>query len=172
MLTKATGGDWTGLDEKVRASKATVYELGDRKVAREFNKAGLDYLAKGEPEKAIAELEKASNASRGDVEIRNNLGYAELKARHFEKATGYFLDTLLIDPTRTSCWANVAESFAERDKAVAANAALLLSQHFSRNQAKTIEFYATGLAQMPSEKFRAAVASALPVLPNVPQFAR
>lgn len=172
MLTKATAGDWTVLDDRVRSTRPIAYDLGDRKSARELNKYGLDLLTRGDFDKAILELEKASNVSRGDAEIRNNLGFAELKARHFEKATGYFLDTLLIDPTRTSAWANVAEAFAERDKVVASEAALRLSVHFSRNQAKTLDFYSSSLEQLSSDKYRAAVTLTLPSLASVPQYAR
>jgi Flp pilus assembly protein TadD len=172
ILTKATAGDWTVLDDRVRSTRPITYDLGDRKSARELNKYGLDLLTRGDFDKAILELEKASNVSRGDAEIRNNLGFAELKARHFEKATGYFLDTLLIDPTRTSAWANVAEAFAERDKVVASEAALRLSVHFSRNQAKTLDFYSSNLAQLSSDKYRAVVILALPSLASVPQYAR
>ena len=172
LLQLASKNDWNGIDAKVRGLKGASYERGDRKVAREFNKGALDLMTKNEFAMAATELEKAIAADPSDIEIRNNLGYAELRLKKFDIALTQLLDTLLIDPTRASGWLNVSEAFAEREKIPAAQASLKLAFHFSRDQAKAITYLAGDESVIPSQKFRAIIQQVQPELSSIPQYGR
>jgi hypothetical protein len=172
MLQLAIENDWANIDLKVRGLKGASFEGGDRKVARALNRAALDLMARNEFSLAAGELEKAVVADRNDIEIRNNLGYAELRAGKYDAAVTHLLDTLLIDPSRAGGWLNAAEAFAEKDKSSAAEASLKLAFHFSRDQAKALAYIKGDSSQIPSQKFRAAIQKVEPGLGTVPQFAR
>lgn len=172
LLQLAAGNNWDGIDMMVRRLKGVAYERGDRKVARELNKNALNLMAKNEFAMAAIELAKAIAADPSDIEILNNLGYAELKLKKFDTAVAHLLDTLLIDPTRAAGWLNVSEAFAERDKAPAAQASLKLAFHFSRDQTKASTYLAGDESVIPSQKFRAIILQLQPEFASVPQFGR
>jgi hypothetical protein len=172
LLQLAIENDWSNIDSKVRSLKGISFDGGDRKVARALNKTALELMARNEFGLAVVELEKAVAADRNDIEIRNNLGYAELRAGRFDAAVSHLLDTLLIDPSRAGGWLNAAEAFAEKEKSVAAEASLKLAFHFSRDQTKALAYIKGDSSQIPSQRFRAAIQKAEPGLGTVPQFAR
>jgi len=171
ILRMASEDSWAAVNDRVHGAQTISYEPGDRKAAREFNKTGLAYFSKDKFDLAIEEFEKGTSASRGDIEIRNNLGYAELRAGRYDSAMPHLLDALLIDPTRNAAWINMAEAFAEKNDEVAATAALKLAVYFARNQSNLIKFIANE-ANIPSSKFRSIVRQSLPVLEKVPPYGR
>jgi TPR repeat protein len=172
FIKLSSSNDWSAIDSKLHTLTTVNFPVGDKKLARELNKAGLAFFTGNEFDKAITEFEKASQANRGDIEVRNNLGYAELRAGHYDKAAGYFIDTLIMDPTRANAWSNLAELLAERGYTAASTSALRLAVHFSRNKTKTIEFLSGDPSQIPSEKLRQVISAALPSLKDIPSLSR
>lgn len=171
LLQRALNDDWAMLDERVRSLSPVSHPTGDRKAAREANKAGLEYFQNGEFDKAAVEFRKALEASPKDIEVRNNLAFAVLKSGRHEQSIGLLAETLMADPTRASAWSNLAEAFAETGKLPASQAAVKLVVHFSRNQAKTIEFLLDA-EKIESAKLRGVIQAIAPQFERIPAFPR
>jgi len=172
FLQLSSDENWNAIDERVRVLKVVLYDGGDRTRARELNKVAMDLMAKSDFAGAIVELEKAVVADRNDSEIRNNLGFAELRGGKFDAAVGSLLNTLLSEPTRGAAWLNVAEAFAELDKTAAADSALKLAIHFSQNQPRALEYLRREESQSHNHKFRSSIQRVQQRATSIPPFAR
>lgn len=68
---------------------------------------GNDWLISGNPDQAIQFFQKALDLKPDDPENHNNLGFALLKARRFDEATGCFNASLKINPNYEKAKANL-----------------------------------------------------------------
>jgi hypothetical protein len=96
-------------------------------------------LRAGNPGGAVEELQAAHEADPVDVEILNNLGYAEMLAGRPE-ASLHLVSALILEPARTNAWANLGHLFARREAVQEAVACFSLSLRFSARPAKTLQF--------------------------------
>ena len=111
----------------------------DRKLARVRNEQGLEALRVKDMPQAIQHLRAAYAADALDIEILNNLGYAELLAGD-ENASVHLVSALLLKPGRANAWANLGHLFARHAAYQEAQACFALALRFSANPAKTLQF--------------------------------
>lgn len=141
---------------------------GDRKAARQLHTNGLSLIGQAGFESLAAEkLLLAHQADPLDVQIVNDLAFAEMSAGRQAAAMNHLLATLRLAPTRTSAWVNLAETASFNGTsgadAVRASSDLYLAGYwFSKDRAKTVE-YLRGKSEAPEARgeVRAAAASAL-----------
>ena len=168
----AVDGNWLAIDEKMQSLSIPSYAIADPKSAEDLKKSGLDLLSKNEFGKAIADLEKSYLANKNDPEVKNSLGYAELKAGRLDKSIAHLHDTLLLEPTRASAWLNLAEALAEHNDASASEGALRLAIHFARDKVKALDHLKNVSTASADSKFGTVIKNSLPHLVSIPQFAR
>lgn len=119
---------------------------GSRQMARKLLDEGLALL--GQPGKTAAAADVLLHAHQADpldVQIVNDLGYAELKAGRFSSAEAHLIRALELAPSRTSAWVNLAqltlEYRSEDPKSIDDAVRLFLVGYwFSGNRQKTIQF--------------------------------
>lgn len=148
---------------------------GDRKVARQLHGNGLSLIGQAGFESLAAEkLLLAHQADPLDVQIVNDLAFAEMSAGRHADARNHLLATLRLAPTRTSAWVNLAETvpflgISGADAIRTTTDLYLAGYWFSQDRAKTVE-YLRGKSEgsEPRGEVRAAAASALQRLGTVP----
>ena len=150
---------------KLSQLKAEVEALpkpqqGDRKTARKLNDAGLQLLKEENYDAALESLNKATTVDEADVEIKNNLVYALIKAKKYEQAEIKCGELLAVAPGRSSAWANLAEIYAGTSRDAAASEALIVAFQFSSNKDRTLTFLMEHIADI-SNPLNAAAKSAL-----------
>lgn len=115
-------------------------QRGDRKLARDYNKQGLDAIKSGHFDVGIDLLSKAAQADPGDVEVVSNLAYAYNQEGNFSQAEDAAITALALNPRRTSVWAPLAVTLAKEKHSNDALAAMWLAYQFSADKQKTLEF--------------------------------
>jgi branched-chain amino acid transport system substrate-binding protein len=119
---------------------------GNRPVARALLREGLALLAQeGKAAEAAEVLLRASEADPLDVQIANDLGYAEMRAGRYGAAREHIIRALALDPTRAVAWGGLAELTTRTpgasDKEVRrASNLLLVTYWYSRDRNRTLEF--------------------------------
>ena len=84
---------------------------GDRKLARQLHASGIALLGQdGFTALAVEKLQSAHAADPLDVELLNNLAFAEQRAGQHASAIKHLVNTLRLEPGRTSAWVNLADS--------------------------------------------------------------
>jgi hypothetical protein len=149
------------LSAKVTLDSFPKPDRGDRKLAREKNKLGLDALKENAYENAIARFNEGVAEDPSDVEFKNNLGYALMMAGKLDYAQKTLIESLALDSARGAAWANLGQTLAKQGDEDSAVAAFVNTFIFSRAQNKTVEFL-TNLSQSdPDPRVKAAAAKAL-----------
>lgn len=115
-------------------------QTGDRKAARALNEKGLQALKLEKYSDAINLFQQSVSTDESDVEIRNNFGYALLKAKKYDEAEEEIGMVLSYSPGRSSAWANLAEIYASKGAVKEAASALIVTFQFSSNKDKTLTF--------------------------------
>jgi len=162
MIVAAKSGDNAAiLSAKVTLDSFPKPDRGDRKLARENNKLGLDALRQNSYETAITRFGEGVVADSSDVEVKNNLGYALMMAGRSDDAKKTLIESLALDSARGAAWANLGQTLAKQGDEDSAVAAFVNTFIFSRAQNKTIEFL-TNLSQSdPDQRVKSAAAKAL-----------
>jgi len=149
------------LSAKVTLDSFPKPNRGDRKLARERNKLGLDALRANNYDFAISLLNEGVAADPSDVELKNNLGYALLMAVRLDDAKKALIESLVLDSARGAAWANLGQTLAKQGDEASAVAAFVNTFIFSRAQNKTIEYF-TNLSQSdPDPRVKSAAAKFL-----------
>jgi tetratricopeptide (TPR) repeat protein len=143
-LALQNGGDGqdsalSAAHREIEAHVADAGKHGDRKKARQLNDRGTAKLRSGNPSEAVAEFLAAHQADPVDVEILNNLGYAEMLAGQPDAGL-HLVSTLILEPGRANAWANLGHLFARREAVQEAVACFSLSLRFAARPAKTLQF--------------------------------
>ncbi|MBI3375497.1 MAG: tetratricopeptide repeat protein [Betaproteobacteria bacterium] len=141
---------------------------GDRRVARAANSDGLKALNSGNYASAVSTLQAGVQADPGDVEVRNNLGYAQLKAGKRGDAIATLEQLLLQVPDRTSAWANLSEALTDAGDLATAKSCLRIAVYFSSNRERTATFLSQTAESHPSQQFRSLVAEVLQNISAIP----
>ena len=111
---------------------------GNRKIARAANRQGLEALAKHDISLAIELFFTAHRVDPVDVEILNNLGYAQVLAE-LPQAEDTLFQALQLAPGRASSWANLGQWYAKQSShSLEAVASFALAYRFSKNRARTV----------------------------------
>lgn len=150
------------------ATRMVTFEtvaVGDRKTARQLNTKALQKFSTGAFQEAVDLLTQAAGADPQDVEIKSNLGLAQVRAGQPKDAIASLMKALMLDPRRSSAWAPLAEAYEQSEQKVDAAHALLLSYEFSANKQKSLEFLRDRAAKPElSDSARGVYASALKVV--------
>lgn len=163
--------NWNAVDELVNLRKEQVVaaQQGDRKYARAANNEGLAALKSNDYPAAVVAFERGVVADASDIEIRNNLGFALLKAGRNEEALKVLASILFQVPDRSSAWANLAEASAsDSDKGTAA---LKLAVRFSASRERTLDYLKQVSEGHANPQFQAIAASVLTDLGPIPRSA-
>ena len=140
MMSLAMNGNWSRLDSQVQALKTfSSPQQGDRKSSRAANTEGLRLLRAGNAPAALLVLRTGAQADPSDVEVINNLGFAQMQAGQLQEASSTLERTILMAPDRTSAWANYSETLALGGNEPGSLAALIIAVHFSSDRQKSIE---------------------------------
>lgn len=168
LLRASAAMEWARVDEMVARIKANPpsYPPGDRKQARAANNEGLALFRAGDAAQAAAAFQRGVALDAGDIEIRNNLAYALVKAKESDKALQVLAQVLMQAPDRSSAWANLAEAL---DKPGAAHAALRIAVRHSANREKTLVFLRSAVENPPNERFGATAAAVLAEINDIPR---
>jgi len=162
MIVASKNGDTTALfSAKQKIDLFPKPTRGDRKLARDKNRLGLDAVKRDDYENAIARFNEGVTADPSDVELKNNLGYALMMAGRLDDARRALFESVVLDPGRAAAWANLGQTLAQQGDEDSAVAAFVNTFIFSRAQNKTID-YLTNLSQSnPSPRVKSAAAKAL-----------
>lgn len=168
LLRASAAMEWGQVDEQVARIKANPpgFPPGDRKQARAANNEGLALLKGGNAAQAAAAFQRGVALDVGDIEVRNNLAYALVKAGEPDKAIPVLAQVLMQAPDRTSAWANLAEAL---DKPGASHAALRIAVRHSANREKTLAFLRSVVENPPNERFAATAAAVLAEVNDIPR---
>lgn len=168
VLRASAAMNWAEVDDLVARMQASPpgYPVGDRKQARAANSEGLALLKAGQPAEAVAALQRGVAADASDIEIRNNLAYALMKAQDNGQAVQVLAQVLAQAPDRSSAWANLSEAL---DKPGAAQAALRTAVRFSANREKTLVYLRAAVDQPPTERFAATASAVLAEITDIPR---
>ena len=169
MLRMAATDDWAGVQALLSEKRPQTHLVQDKNTARSYNKAGLDLINQGDWDGAQSMFEQAVQANASDPEIRNNLGFTELRLGNHEQAQLHLVNTLLMAPGRTSAWSNLAELMAETNEPVTSTASLRLAVHFSRNQKRTLDILSDP-ARVTSTALRGVIESNWSAISAVPPY--
>lgn len=136
---KATmAGDWAKVESLIASNKVTPLSKGNRKVARTLNEQAIQELKNKNPSKAVELLSNALAEDPSDMEVRNNLGFSQLKSGDLANAKKTYLETLSYNPIRAIAWGNLAEIYADEGSNDLAAAALRLEVYLASDKKKII----------------------------------
>ena len=140
LLVFANANNWVAVDAAIANLKNTADASthGDRQASRKFNGEGLGYLKAGDLANAVDSFMRGVKVDPTDVEARNNLGYALLKAQKNVEAQSVLAELLTRVPDRASAWTNYSEAFVSDPST--SIAALKLSVRLSSNRANSLSF--------------------------------
>jgi tetratricopeptide (TPR) repeat protein len=120
---------------------------GDSKRARVLLDAGLALLRQpGRGADAVAVLLEAHQTDPLDVQIVNDLGYAQIQLGQFSAAAEHLVRALELSPRRVSAWVNLGELFiaqtAQKPRLVDDAVGYLVTGYwFSKDRARTAQYY-------------------------------
>lgn len=166
-LSLQAGGH--GRDTEIAAAKREIeaYETrpghGDQKAARTLNEQGLSALRSGEPAKAAKRFVAAHSLDPADVEVLNNLGYAEFLAGAPDAGL-HLVSALILDPGRVNAWVNLGQLFARGQATSEAVACFSLALRFATKPAKTLQY----LRDLAAKGNEASLTSAVEQLAGLP----
>lgn len=138
MLDAAKLGGNLNLQDQVQALAALRKPpRGDHRAALALSAQGSSALKSGNFEASAKLLEEALRLDPSDAEGLNSLAFVRLKQHQLSSARNAALASLLLLPTRTATWANLAFILAEDGKLGSASSAFYLAYHFSKDKPET-----------------------------------
>jgi Flp pilus assembly protein TadD len=161
MVDAAIAGNDARLQSTMKQLAAQAPARGNRARARELNAKALTYMRSGRYADAVPLFEAAHAADAGDAEVRENLGYALLKAGRMDEAEAALLSALEIAPQRASAWGSLAFVYAKRDRKDEAVRLILTAYRFTPDRRKTAESYRRQAKTDADPRVRAMLTAAL-----------
>jgi tetratricopeptide (TPR) repeat protein len=140
--------------EKLFAAKNSLTELGkpvkgDRKAARKLNDTAIALMGEKKYTEAIPILQEAHKTDPADIEIMNNLAYANIEKgitdNNFTQAKTALVDTLRLKPERAQAWANLGRTFALEGIETAATNCYINFFRFAENKEKALSRLQSGI---------------------------
>jgi hypothetical protein len=180
-LMASAAARWAGKTERMAPAELGFLDMaaarlesmpkpprGDRRAARQLHTQGISLIGQaGFESLAVEKMQLAHAADPLDVQIVNDLAYAELLAGNHAGALALLQQTLRLAPGRTSAWVNLAETVlrASPGNEAAERIAVTcywLGFHYSGDRAKTIEYLRSKVAAVDTPpSIRAAATQAL-----------
>jgi Flp pilus assembly protein TadD len=167
MIDAAIAGDNARLQTAAKEIAAQAPPRGDRARARELNAKALTHMRGARYADAAPLFEAAHRADPGDAEVRENLGYALLKAGRLDEAEAALLSALEVAPRRASAWGSLAFLYAKRDRKEAAVKLLQTAYRFAGDRRKAAEAYRRQAKSDPDPKVREMLTEAIARLNQV-----
>jgi len=168
IMRAAAAGDWNRVRDQ---SQGVAVVHGDRRRARAANTEGIKALNVSDYATAVQYFRTGSEADPGDIEIRNNLGYARLKAGNPSGAMQTLNDLLGLVPDRTSAWANLSESLATIGDSDGGKVCMRVAVFFSANREKTVNFLRQTAETHSNLEFRKIAVDVLESIASIPDTA-
>jgi predicted Zn-dependent protease len=137
-LAAVIAADWPKVEMLIASAPVTSLRKGNRKAARKLNEQAILELKNNNPAKATTLLNEAFVEDPSDMEVRNNLGFSQLKSGDLIAAKKTYLETLSYTPTRSITWGNLAEIYADEGAIDSATAALRLEVYLANDKKKAI----------------------------------
>ena len=166
MVDAAIAGDDVQLQDLAKQLGSRRTDRGDRSRARDLNRKALAFAQKGRYADAVPLFEEAHRVDPGDPEVRENLGYALLKAGRTEEAEPALLSALEIAPQRASAWGSLAHVYAKRGQADEAVKLILTAYRFAPDRKRAADIYRRQAKTDADPKVRAMLEGALKQLPR------
>jgi len=141
--------------------KARQPERGNRTLARNLNERGLALSRAQNYTEAAAVFRQAHEADRGDPEIRENLGFALLKAGQLSEAESATLSALEIGPTRATAWGSLGHIYAKQGRREDAIALLRAAHRVAPDPGRVLQTYARQAQTEDDPRVRAVLAEAV-----------
>jgi Flp pilus assembly protein TadD len=141
-------------------------DVGDKKLARKLNSEALEALRAKDYSQGVSLLHKAHEANPADIEVSDNLGYAQLLAGNPGKAEAQEMITLQYAPERASAWANLAEASARQGKTKQAIAAYLAGYRLSKKPESFLEALKANLTSPDYEASKSVLNAAITKIEN------
>lgn len=138
-LLAISAKQWDRVESLIGLSEITPPIKGNRKSARKLNEEALVELRGMNFDKAIEILTRAVSEDESDYEILNNLGFAQTKIGDYASAKSTYLKTLSYAPTRSITWGNLAEIYANENRADLAYTALQMQVYVANDRRKVID---------------------------------
>jgi Flp pilus assembly protein TadD len=169
LIQLAKQENWSAVDAAAAATVSATQNAatGDVKARRVANTEGLQALQRGDAPAAVTAFQRGVTADPANVEVRNNYGYALMKAQQTDQAAKVFVDVLGVAPNRTSAWANLAEAAAASNQDVAV-AALKLGVHFSASRERTLIALNKVLETSTDQAYKSVVQTVLNSIDQIP----
>ena len=143
MLQAAHDRNNSALDQAIHSlSGAPHPQVGNRALARYYNDQGLAELRAKNFSAAIGSFSLGVAADPGNPELINNLGFALYKNGQNSAAKEQIEHVLILSPTRSSAWINLADIFFKENNEASAIDAYTLAYSFATNKErvyKTVE---------------------------------
>jgi Flp pilus assembly protein TadD len=161
MIDAALTGDDVQLKQLAQRLSAERPSRGDRNRARELNGEALKMVRSGRYADAASLFEAAHRADPGDPEVRENLGYALLRAERIDEAESALLSTLEVGPQRASAWGSLGFVYAKRGQHAEAVKLILTAYRFAPDRRKALESYQRQAKSDADPKVRAMLEEAV-----------
>jgi Flp pilus assembly protein TadD len=158
MIGAALAGNDSEVQQRAKELASASAARGDRKQARELNAKALKLMRNGRYDDALPLLESAHRADPGDPEIRENLGYALLKADRVDEAESALLAALEIGPRRASAWGSLGLVYAKRGRHAEAVKLMETAYRSAPDRKKVLESYRRQAKTESDPKVRAMLA--------------
>ena len=166
-LEAALAGDTARLQEAARRAQDRQPPRGDRKLARQLNARGLALSREGRYAEAAAEFRAAREADGSDPEVRENLGYALLKADRLAEAESELLSTVEIAPQRATAWGSLGFVHARRGRHREGVELMLAALRISPDPQKTLATYSRQARTESDPRVRAMLAEVVSRAPDI-----
>jgi tetratricopeptide (TPR) repeat protein len=162
MVAAAVSGEPVELKEIIAELKSRQKVVrGDRRLARRLNEQGLAAMRDRRYAEAAEAFRQAKQADGGDPEVRENLGYALLKAGRIREAEAALLSALEIGPERATAWASLGHVFAKQARHDDAVACLVVAHRFAQAPDETLHVYQRYAREDEDPRIRAMMSDAL-----------
>ena len=172
-LNAAISREWSRIDALIASANVLVANRGNRKAARSLNDQAVMEIKNNNYTRAVQLLTRAVSTDESDMEILNNLGFAQLKAGDIASAKKNYFQTLTYAPTRAITWGNLAEVYAEEGMMEFAAASLRIEVYLSKDRKKVINVFRNiALSENPkirNSKISKLISAQLAYLSEVPE---
>jgi hypothetical protein len=142
------------LQELQSSQETGSVNSAERKQARKLNDEAFQAMKEQKYRLAVEILQKATTVDPYDIEIGDNLGYAQRLAGNYLESEAQIISVIERRPTRGQAWFNLGETYSKLGRSPQAVAVFMTAYSLSKNPEKTMTLY-TSLAEKTSdEQFR------------------
>jgi hypothetical protein len=161
LVSAALDRNDEALERISKELRARPPERGNRTLARSLNERGLALSRAQNHANAAAVFRQAHAADPGDAEIRENLGFALLKAGQLGEAESATVSALEIGPARATAWGSLGYIYAKQGRREDAIALLRAAHRVAPDPSRVLQTYARQAETENDPRVRAVLAEAV-----------